>query len=151
MMHVRKARVEDVGSIVAFQSAMALEAENTHLDRDVLERGVRAVLDDPSKAIYWIAEEGGKPVGVVRAVPEWSSWRNGTWLWINDVYVVPEARRRGAFRQLFEHLRRQVEADPELRGLRLYAHRENRRAHAVYEAVGMARAPHVLFEWVRNR
>jgi GNAT superfamily N-acetyltransferase len=79
--------------------------------------------------------------------PEWSDWRAGTWWWIQSVYVRPELRGRGIFRALYEHVRRRVEADRSLVGLRLYAARGNRAARQVYEHLGMAGGHYDMLEW----
>ena len=71
-------------------------------------------------------------------------------LWIQSVYVVPEARGRGVFRELYAHQKRRVELDPDLCGLRLYVDRRNRAAAAVYERAGMSREHYEMFEWLKG-
>ena len=72
---------------------------------------------------------------MLMTVLEWSDWRNATVLWVHSVFVRPEARRRGVFRALYEHLRLVVEHSPELAGLRLYVDRRNETAKRVYESL----------------
>ncbi len=131
---------------------MALETEEVRLDPPTVDLGVRAVFDDPAKGRYLVAESGS-PGGIVACLltlPEWSDWRNGTVLWIHSVYVVPEARGSGVFRAMYRFLVEEVEADPTLRGLRLYVDRRNRAAQATYRRLGMSDQHYLLFEWLRD-
>ena len=150
MVDVRQGRVEDALTIADFQVRMAEETEHIELDRDVVEKGVKAVFDDPTKGAYWVAESEGNVVGCLLTVPEWSDWRNGTVLWIHSVYVKPEARRLGVYRSLYERLKKEVETSDGLRGLRLYVEKENERAQEVYRAMGMNDTRYSLFEWMRE-
>lgn len=129
---------------------MALETEEMALPPAVVARGVSAVLADPDKGRYFVAVDRGEIVGSLLATPEWSDWRDGTWWWIQSVYVAPEARGRGVFRALYEHVRAEVEAEPGLLGLRLYVDRGNRGAQAVYERLGMSRDHYDLFYWQKG-
>lgn len=147
---VRQARAADAETIVGFQIQMARESEGLALDKATVSRGVQAVLDDPSKGRYWVAEEDGRVVGVLLCLPEWSDWRNATVLWIHSLYVVPEARRRGVFTALYEHLKAQVESLPTLAGLRLYVDKSNKVAQEVYGALGMTREHYDLYEWLKQ-
>lgn len=146
---VRAARPGDAPVIVDFQLRMARETEGLELDRDTVTRGVDAVFADPGKGVYWVAERAGLVVGGLLTTFEWSDWRNGTVIWIQSVYVVPEERGRGVYRALYEHLRRRVEADSGLKGIRLYVEKRNTAAQGVYERLGMTREHYELFEWLK--
>ena len=148
MIHVRAGEARDIDTIVEFQLRLARETEDLRLDRAVVTRGVRAVVDDDTRGRYWLAEEDGEIAGCLLTVPEWSDWRNGTVLWIHSLYVPPESRRRGVFRSLYTHLKGLVEADDSLKGLRLYVNRRNAAAKKVYEAMGMDSQHHEMFEWL---
>jgi ribosomal protein S18 acetylase RimI-like enzyme len=144
----------DAAAIVDFQLRMARETEGLELDRATVVRGVAAVLADPSKGSYWVAEWEAENlpdriVGSLLTTFEWSDWRDGTVLWIQSVYVLPEERGRGVYRALYEHLRRRVENDPALKGIRLYVDKRNAAAQGVYERLGMSREHYELFEWMK--
>jgi GNAT superfamily N-acetyltransferase len=139
----------DLETIADFQLRMARETEGLELDPGTVIRGVAAVLADPAKGSYWVAEREGRVVGSLLTTFEWSDWRNGTVLWIQSVYVVPGERGRGVYRALYEHLRHRVEDDPGLKGLRLYVDRRNAAAQEVYERLGMTREHYELFEWLK--
>ncbi len=148
-LKVRAAQPGDAPLIVEFQLRMARETEDLELDRDTLTRGVGAVFVDPGKGAYWVAERAGQVVAGLLTTFEWSDWRNGVVLWIQSVYVIPEERGRGVYRALYEHLRRRVEADSGLKGIRLYVDRRNTAAHRVYERLGMTREHYDTFEWLK--
>jgi ribosomal protein S18 acetylase RimI-like enzyme len=147
---IRAATPEDAAVIVDFQLRMAKETESLELDRGTVIRGVEAVFADPAKGTYWIAKSGGRIAGCLLTTFEWSDWRNGTVLWIESLYVLPEERGRGVYRALYEHLKQRVETDPGLKGIRLYVDRRNTAAQRVYERLGMTREHYELFEWMRT-
>lgn len=146
---LRTAVPADAPTIVDFQLRMARETESLELDRDIVTRGVAAVFADPAKGSYWIAERAGRIAGCLLTTFEWSDWRDGSVLWVQSVYVLPEERGRGVYRALYEHLKHRVEMDPGLKGIRLYVDRRNAAAQRVYERLGMTREHYDLFEWLK--
>ncbi|HKH46263.1 MAG TPA: N-acetyltransferase [Thermoanaerobaculia bacterium] len=150
---IRPARPEDAPAVSKFQLLMARETEGLELDPETVDRGVGAVFADRTRGEYFVAEDaadGGRIVGCLMVTPEWSDWRNGTVLWIQSLYVVPELRGRGVYRALYEHLQARVQASPELMGIRLYADKRNTVAQRVYARLGMTREHYELFEWMKR-
>lgn len=149
-VEIREARPKDAPVIVDFQIRMARATEDLELDFGTVTRGVAAVFADPAKGTYWVAEADGRVIASLLTTFEWSDWRNGTVLWIQSVYVLPEWRRRGIYRRLYEHLRREVEKSPDLRGLRLYVDQRNTAAQEVYERLGMTKEHYQMYEWLKG-
>lgn len=149
-MIIRQAEKRDSEAIVAFQLAMALETEQLQLDEPTVIKGVAAIFDDPSKGTYYVAELEGQVVGSLLTTFEWSDWRNGTVLWIQSVYVMPEFRKKSIFSKLYRHVREQVVNNQELRGIRLYADKTNTSAHRVYEHLGMTAEHYQMYEWMKQ-
>ena len=145
-IHVRAARQEDVSLMVRWQLAMALETEDKPLDEAVLARGIQRAFADPHKGRYFIAEIGGQPAGTLMLTWEWSDWRDGWWWWIQSVFVDEAFRRRGVYRALYAHVLAQAEADPEVRGIRLYVEQDNASARRTYEFLGMQHPGYVMYE-----
>jgi GNAT superfamily N-acetyltransferase len=143
---IRQATPADAAIVMEFNQRLAEESEGKTLDPAVLARGVAAGLDDPRKSVYFLAEDDGVALGQIMYTTEWSDWRNGWFWWIQSVYVRPEARRRGVFRALFEHLRKAAQADPEVIGLRLYVERQNHIAQQTYQRMGLTPAGYEVFE-----
>jgi len=143
---VRPARQDDVSLMARWAEAMALETEDKQLDAEVVRRGIQRAFDDPAKGRYFIAEEGGRPVGTLMLTWEWSDWRDGWWWWIQSVYVDTGYRRRGVYRSLYAHVLALAQADPQVRGLRLYVEQENTNARRTYEFLGMQNAGYAMYE-----
>lgn len=147
---VRPGLLFDIDVITDFQIKMAFETENgLKLDPVTVNLGVTAVMDDPSKGKYWIAESNGVVAGCLLVVPEWSDWRNGNVLWIHSVYVPVEHRNSGVYKALYNYLKKMVEESKDLRGLRLYVDKSNILAQKVYGSLGMNGDHYQLFEWMK--
>lgn len=146
---IRPGLLFDIDVIADYQVKMAWETENMKLDPPTVNLGVTAVMDDPSKGKYWLAEINGEVAGCLLTVPEWSDWRNGTVLWIHSVYVHPDHRKNGVYKALYTHLKKMVTEDKGLRGLRLYVDKTNQNAQKVYESLGMSGEHYHLFEWMK--
>ena len=101
-MQIRAARPDDASVLASFNAAMALETEDKQLDPDVLRAGVEALLGDPARGRYLVAERDGEVVGALAVTLEWSDWRNGWFWWIQSVFVSRAARRGGVYRALYE-------------------------------------------------
>ena len=127
-------------------AAMALETEHKQLDAPVVLRGIQRGFDDPNKGRYFVAEVAGERAGMLMLTWEWSDWRDGWWWWIQSVYVDAAFRRRGIYRALYAHVLELAQADPEVRGIRLYVERENVNAMRTYEDLGMLDAGYAMFE-----
>ncbi len=142
---VREATVEDRDRIVEYNRAMARETEGRELDLATVRAGVEALLADPSRGRYFLAERGDTAVGQAMVTYEWSDWRNGRLWWIQSVYVAPVHRRSGVYRSLHEHVERLARAR-DAAGLRLYVERENEAARRTYERLGMEPSDYVMYE-----
>jgi GNAT superfamily N-acetyltransferase len=143
---VRDAVASDLAFIVEANLAVARETEGKALSREVLERGVAAVLESPARGFYLVAERAGEALGCLLVTREWSDWRDGDWWWLQSVYVLPSARRGGVFRTLHGEVARRAAATPGVVGLRLYVERDNVRAQATYAAIGMHETAYRLYE-----
>lgn len=150
---IRRATSRDSAIIADFNARMAEETERKTLDPATLDRGVAAALADGGPATYFVAEADGRIVGQLMLTTEWSDWRNGTFWWIQSVYVPPEARGRGVFRALYQHVDRLARKTAGVCGLRLYVEQHNADAKATYERLGMTPSGHVLYEvdWSADR
>lgn len=143
---VRSGRPGDADTIIGFNRDMAVETEGRAPALDVLSTGVRAVLNDAERGLYFVVESGGRVVGQMMVTREWSDWRNGWFWWIQSVYVTPEFRQHGVYRRLHEHVEREARAKAGVCGLRLYVEHENERAQRVYVRLGMTRTTYQMFE-----
>ena len=145
-LSIRRATAADAGVIAAFNQALASESEQTRLDPATVGPGVAAVLADPHKGFYTLAEKDGEVVGQCLITYEWSDWRNGWFWWVQSVYVRHDARRNGVFRHLYQHLLDEATRDPTVIGLRLYVERQNAKAIETYKALGLVEAGYDVLE-----
>lgn len=137
MMNIGKAEPADMPSIVDFQLLMADETEKLALDRSLVEKGVAAVFSDPGKGFYLVAREGTRVIASLMITYEWSDWRAKTVWWIQSLYVIPEKRRQGIFRRMFDWLAERMKQNESIGGIRLYVDKTNLTARKVYEELGM--------------
>ena len=149
MTTIRKATPEDASIIIDFQLKMAWETEQLRLVPEIIVKGVNAVFDDPSRGMYWVAENDSVVVASLLITYEWSDWRNCNVWWFQSVYVLPDFRRSGIFRSMYLHIK--DEADKQgVAGLRLYVERNNSRAQQTYEALGMISGHYTMYEWLKE-
>jgi len=143
---IRRATLADADTVAAFNQALAVETERRKLDRETVASGVRRLLSDPSRGVYYVADLDGSVVGQLLITYEFSDWRDGVFWWIQSVYVDPSARRRGVYRALHLHVERAARATPGVCGLRLYVDKYNYAAQEVYAKHGLARSDYRVFE-----
>ena len=129
---------------------MARETEQRNLDPSRVLAGVKALLNDPAKGIYFIveAQQNGEPViaGQLLITYEWSDWRNGQFWWIQSVYVAEPFRSQGVFRSLFHHVHALAKKRKDVCGVRLYMDSHNQTARRAYERLGMKCTDYQVFE-----
>ena len=145
-IRVRAAQAHDREVLAEFNAAMALETENKTLDPAVLAAGVGAVLGEPQRGFYLIAECDGRVAGCLMITFEWSDWRNGDWWWLQSVYIIPLFRRRGVFRALYAEVERLAAAAPRVVGIRLYVERANAHAQKTYAALDLRQTHYLMYE-----
>jgi GNAT superfamily N-acetyltransferase len=143
---IRQAQSSDAAVIAEFNERLAKETEDLMLEAGCIQAGVAALLSDPAKGIYFVAEVNGEVAGQLMITYEWSDWRNGNIWWLQSVYVKEPFRRAGVFRALFNYVRDLAAAQSEVRGLRLYMHSDNTGARRSYERMGMKLTKYEVFE-----
>ena len=147
MIIIRRASPDDAPSIIQIQQSLAMETEGMELKTDMVTPGVMAVFRDPNKGQYYVAEDMGRVVASLMITYEWSDWRNANIWWFQSVYVIPEYRRKGIFRMMYDHVKKEG-MECGIAGLRLYVESANLRAQKTYEAMGMNGSHYRTFEWM---
>ena len=146
---IRKATTADAAAISGFNQAMALETEGKSLFPDLVDTGVRRLLEQPALGFYVVAEHGSEIVACLLVTQEWSDWRNGLFWWIQSVFVQQGWRRQGVYSSLYEHVQELAAADPQVCGFRLYVEKDNVVAQQAYAALGMAATDYLIYEELR--
>ena len=142
---IRPGQPADAATIADFNVRLAQESEGLALDPATVRAGVEALLHDPSKGVYVVAESACRLVGQLMLTVEWSDWRNGPIYWLQSVYVVAEARGGGVFRALWERAL-EIARENGARAVRLYVDDHNASAQEVYRRIGMRDSGYRVFE-----
>ena len=145
-MIIRRALAQDANELAQFNSSIARETEGIELIPDVITAGVKAMIENPQMGFYLVAEDEGTIAAALMTTTEWSDWRNGLFWWIQSVYVMPEYRRQGLYRQLYQEAKNMAENEPGVCGYRLYVERDNTIAQQTYLALGMEETDYKLYE-----
>lgn len=144
-IQIRLAVKDDIDTIARFNKEMAWETEEINLPLDRVKKGVAGIFEDGRRGFYIIAESEGKVVGQTMITYEWSDWRNADFWWIQSVYVLPEYRRSGVFRAIFDHIKGMA-AISNVCGFRLYVNKHNSQAKIAYENLGLEYSYYELYE-----
>lgn len=146
---IRTAKKGDEESIALHNCLMAVETENKKLDQETVFKGVKAVIEDPAKGFYLVAETGGKVIGNLMITYEWSDWRNSSIWWIQSVYVQKEHRGKNIYKRLYLHVLSEAEKN-RVSTIRLYVEKQNHSAKMVYEKLGMKQGIYDFYEVQRD-
>eukprot|EP00127_Corallochytrium_limacisporum_P006760 Clim_evm30s235 gene=Clim_evmTU30s235 len=145
---IRRATAADHETVVQGVLTMARDSEGIELPVDTVNRGVKAVFNDPGKGFYILAEDtadGNTFAGCLQVTYEWSDWTARQYWWIQSVHVEEKYRRRGVFRKMFEYVVAEAK-NADAASVRLYVEKENERARQVYEKVGIAQSHYNMHE-----
>ena len=145
-MIIRRALLQDAAELVKFNISMARETEGIELVPEVISAGVKAMIEDPQMGFYLVVELDNCIQASLMVTTEWSDWRNGVFWWIQSVYVRPEYRRQGLYRELYQRVKELAEQEPAVCGFRLYVEHWNAVAQKTYASLGMTETGYKMFE-----
>ena len=145
-MIIRRALAQDAAELAEFNRNMARETEGVELIPEVIAAGVRGMIDNPERGFYLVVELDNGIQASLMVTFEWSDWRNGMFWWIQSVYVRPEYRRQGLYRELYTHVKELAEQQDAICGFRLYVERDNEVAQRSYRRLGMRETDYKIFE-----
>ena len=145
-LHIREASLEDLNIIVDFNLALALETENRTLDKKILTQSIQTILQNPAKGVYLLACFGEKVVGQLMYVYEWSTWRNANFMWLTDLYILPNYRKKGIFNLLSKHAMDLYHKNENVVGLRFCVDKENTAVVPLYKKAGWKESNYNLWE-----
>lgn len=142
---IRRAELKDANIVSEFNQKMAWETEDKQLDPSIVNKGVNSLINNPAYGFYLVAEIEGEVVGSLMITTEWSDWRNGVFWWIQSVYVRPDYRRQGIYRELYDAVKQQAKTS-NVCGFRLYVEKENFTAQKTYQTLGMSETHYLVYE-----
>jgi GNAT superfamily N-acetyltransferase len=143
-LRVRRAEVGDAETLSALGRALNVDQgdPSTHFTSDAMRRDG---FGEGARFEAWIAEHDGRTVGYALVVP--AAYETGhakAGFYVQDVFVVPEARRRGVGRALLAA----VAADARQRGREFMwwvSRPWNTEAHTFFRTVATVEEPVVAF------
>lgn len=103
-LSVRASTAADAGLIVQFIKALAEYEKLGHEAQATEADIVRDLFGDAPKVFCDIAEWDGEPVGFALWFYSYSTFQGRVGLYLEDLFVVPEARGKGAGKALLVHL-----------------------------------------------
>lgn len=104
------------------------------VSQDRFPETIRTLVAEPARGRIILFRDASATLGYAIMIPYWSNEYGGTLLFVDEIFVVPEARSRGIGRQFFEFVFRErpfgavaaaVEVSP-----------ANIRARQLYESIG---------------
>ena len=149
-MIIRPALSQDAAELAEFNISMARETEGIDLIPEVIAAGVKAMIENPQMGFYLVVELDNGIQASLMVTTEWSDWRNGMFWWIQSVYVRPQYRRQGLYRELYARVKELAEQEPSVCGFRLYVDRDNTHAQKSYQSLGMIETEYKLFEELKQ-
>ena len=145
-MIIRQAMPQDAAELAEFNMGIARETEDYELIPEVIRAGVETMIASPDKGFYLVVELDNGIQASLMVTYEWSDWRNGTFWWIQSVYVRPEYRGQGLYGILYERVKELAEQDDSVCGFRLYVERNNEVAQKTYARQGMSETEYLMYE-----
>ncbi len=133
---IRAAVSSDIDVLTDFNCRLAAETEGKHLEFNTVRSGVTRGLSVGDEVRYFVAEADEKIVGQLMLTREWSDWRDGWAVWLQSVYIVADYRGQGVFRRLLDHVKTQLQNEPDVVCLRLYVEEDNDTARSTYTRLG---------------
>ena len=143
---IRTTTLADAAIISEFNQLMAMETENKKLPQEIIDRGVRRLMQQPEYGFYLIAEINKKVVGTCMVTKEWSDWRDGLFWWVQSVFVKKDSRKQGVYTAMYKEIQTLASAQPDVYGFRLYVEKDNTIAQKTYESLGMKVTDYLLYE-----
>lgn len=145
-INIRTTSLADAETISEFNQLMAMETENKKLPQDVIDSGVKRLMQKPEYGFYLIAEINNQAAGTCMVTKEWSDWRDGLFWWVQSVYVKKDFRKQGVYTAMYKKIQSLAKAEPDVYGFRLYVEKDNTIAQKTYESLGMKATDYLLFE-----
>jgi ribosomal protein S18 acetylase RimI-like enzyme len=141
---VRRAGADDLDTLAAlFDAYRGFYEQRSNI------AGARAFLSERlalDESVLLLAENKGEATGFVQLYPLFSSVRMGRVWVLNDLYVVPEARRSGVARALLE-ASTAFAHDRGALGLQLETGSDNDHAQALYRDAGWSQDTNLHFHF----
>jgi ribosomal protein S18 acetylase RimI-like enzyme len=130
-------RDRPAGEVIAMMRALFDEdPPSSPVDPTRFPATVETLLAEPSRGTILVIEERAVTRGYAILIPYWSNEFGGTIVYVDELFVMPEARNRGIAHQLFEFLSRTKPFGAI--ALALEVSPANERAQRLYTSIGFS-------------
>jgi len=143
---IRAARPEDAAIVHAFILELAEYEKLRHEATATVDDVQLALFGEPARAFCDIAWQGGEAIGFALWFYNFSTFVGRAGIWLEDLFVRPAARGRGAGKALLAHLARRC-ASENLGRLEWAVLDWNAPSIAFYDSLGAA----ALDDWTTRR
>jgi ribosomal protein S18 acetylase RimI-like enzyme len=143
---IRLCEPVDAPQIVPLLQAQVAASGSAAPDPDALEELVHALLATQFSD-FILAEVGERALGVLQINYRLSAWDVAPYAAIEDFYLAPELRGRGAGVRMLDYACARAEARG-ARSVQALAHPDDRAARRLYEELGFSATPQTL--WRRD-
>ncbi|OHV82250.1 GNAT family N-acetyltransferase [Rhizobium sp. LCM 4573] len=143
---IREAVPADAATILRFIRELAIYEKAEHEVAATLETVTSSIFGEGSVTRALICESDGEPIGMAVWFFSYSTWQARNGLYLEDLYVTPDARGLGAGKALLKKLA-QIALDNECGRFEWSVLDWNEPAIRVYEAIGAE----PMSEWIRYR
>jgi len=103
---IRSAVAADAALIVRFIAELAAYEELAHEARATEADLARDLFGADPRVFCELAEQGGRPIGFALWFYTYSTFQGRHGIWLEDLFIEPEARGQGAGKALLAHLAR---------------------------------------------
>lgn len=131
----------DVGQLMA--AFYREESPASSFDRALFSQTIGFYLANPQRGCLVLFMDGGLLVGYALVTAIWSNEFGGMLLFVDELFVVPAARKRGIARAFFDYLKARPLFDPVALGLGVRP--ANGGARRLYESVGFAAVENITY------
>lgn len=102
--HVEPATIEDLPALTELVMDLLSRSQDFSADHDVQERGLRLILEQPSRGRIFVVRNSERIFGMVNLLFTISTARGGFVILMEDVVIHPDHRKLGYGRMLVDHV-----------------------------------------------
>ncbi len=141
-MHIRPMQTQDKEHVLAMMQVFyASPAVHVKASTNVLQQDIEDCISDMPFIEGYVFEENNALLGYAMVAKSYSTEYGGICLWLEDIYLLPQARGKGIGGQLFTFLEKKYKGKAVR--LRLEVSNDNASAIKAYEKMGLTQMDYV--------
>jgi ribosomal protein S18 acetylase RimI-like enzyme len=136
-MRIWRASPDEVDAVAGLMARFRDHLDKANPPDDEIHASVARIVADPGSEFLLGAPVDGDPLGICQLRFRWSVWTSAEDCWLEDLYVLPEARRAGLGRALIDGALESARGRGCVR-IELDVDQDNDPALALYAAAGFS-------------